>query len=59
MEMYSKTQVLNMVEREVNKLRPLFFKEMSNHEFFDTCDIYKLLARLKNPKKTKKESPKE
>ncbi len=53
MEMYSKTQIINMIEREVNKLQTNTFKNYEEHEFFDTCDIYKLFQRLKNPAKKK------
>ena len=35
---------------EVDKCQRFFFKELSDHEMIDTCEIYKKLRKLKTPK---------
>ena len=41
-----KKEAVGMIEKAVDKMPRQFFKEMSGHEYLDTCDVYKLLQKL-------------
>ena len=48
-ELYQK-RIIEGVRKEIDGCQRFFFKEMSDHEFIDTCEIYKKLLTSLNPK---------
>ena len=41
-------EIIGEVEKVVDNTQRRYFRENNDHEFLDTCDVYKLLQKLKN-----------